>query len=1084
MQERQEREFVFFHPQIIQPQLAQENLCAAALIPRTQLPQWVMVPCDRAIPAASFVCESRRTDGKLRLRSKTIFRSNRECPSETINIGSSCLHVVNTLSRNEVNVEKICGRLSLSVFNLPTFLFRYNPQQKSHNIWGPNDYFLVTLLISMAHRWYAFGQNSKFTDTLVGADQQSSEKSKHVGLRYYEDNLVHIHVVNLDSDLPSSGLNIVLCNHSMVVTNSSCPHGHAMCEDGTCILSHYVCDGRSDCPDNSDEHDCSHVCSFSDNVIGDLNCFNSCLSPHCVCNELYFSCELGGCVPWSRVCNRLPDCPNAEDEKLCSFITEESENYLLFVESNFAQKPPHRRKKGGYKCIHGPNISHALVDDLVPDCPEQDDERSYYAFLKNGSRPDFFTESFLCEQPDATTCEKNYKGVCYSRHLHCVHEVVISPTIEQMTSVKAETCRNGAHLRNCMMYSCPSFFKCPAAYCIPVYTVCNGQVDCPDGEDEENCQNISCPGFLLCRYDKVCVHPHDVWSGRVKCPVSMDDKALRDIGACPDHCHCLGNGVRCVEAPNLDLPKLPQSLRLLVIVNTRFTLDHLQWKGNVVAVLHLQVSYCNISSLEWRHFRPLQFLQTLILRNNIIPFLPSGVFQSLSIVKVIDLGHNLISELHPTIFQGISTVHLLKLDFNQITSIEPCTFKELGNLIELHLSNNYLTTLGDNVFCHLLSIKELYIGGNRLENIDKRLFNSHMQYLVHLDTTPLQICCFLPQVPHCYPKEGFFFSTCKNLLGLSLRYAALVGGICLFSVSVCSVIWTCRRKRTYNPKSRGTNLSDMLNITLFLCDSLKAIHMIILAGVDFVFRDYYALHQQKWELHPLCIMLNMLSHTLVLVTVFLSLLISCTRMIACAFPFHLPSVSFRKVIWTTIIFMSVTLSVSFLPYSGISRPHKNELQTALGFGLVLPVIIHKKHSLWSLLGYALPCTTMLFVSCAFHIMSIRALLKKPRELKHSMVKLKNRRGSTVRCIVTLVLSLSCQMPLLILHVAAASDVDFPPDISVAVTMFTLIFSSVVNAILYIPITPAFIELSLGCLRRIHVSVSSTFSSVMDNVIDG
>ncbi len=152
MQERQEREFVFFHSQIIQPQLAQENLCAAALIPRTQLPQWAMVPCDRAIPAASFVCESRRTDGKLRLRSRTIFRSNRECPSETINIGSSCLHVVNTLSRKEVYVEKICGRLSLSAFNLPTFLFRYNTRQKSHNIWRPNDYFLVNLLISMAHR--------------------------------------------------------------------------------------------------------------------------------------------------------------------------------------------------------------------------------------------------------------------------------------------------------------------------------------------------------------------------------------------------------------------------------------------------------------------------------------------------------------------------------------------------------------------------------------------------------------------------------------------------------------------------------------------------------------------------------------------------------------------------------------------------------------------------------------------------------------------------------------------------------------------------------------------------------------------
>ncbi len=103
----------------------------------------------------------------------------------------------------------------------------------------------------------------------------------------------------------------------MLVTNSSCLDGHAMCNDGTCILSRYVCEGRPECSDGSDEMDCNHVCSFSDGFNGNPNCFTSCISPECVCHDLYFPCALGGCIPWSRVCDMMTDCPNGEDEQIC-----------------------------------------------------------------------------------------------------------------------------------------------------------------------------------------------------------------------------------------------------------------------------------------------------------------------------------------------------------------------------------------------------------------------------------------------------------------------------------------------------------------------------------------------------------------------------------------------------------------------------------------------------------------------------------------------------------------------------------------------------------------------------------------------
>ena len=188
-------------------------------------------------------------------------------------------------------------------------------------------------------------------------------------------------------------------------------------------------------------------------------------------------------------------------------------------------------------------------------------------------------------------------------------------------------------------------------------------------------------------------------------------------------------------------------------------------------------------------------------------------------------------------------------------------------------------------------------------------------------------------------------------------------------------------------------------------------------------------------------------------------------MIACAFPFQISNISRTKIIWATVIFVSFTFGASYLPYSGIDKLYTKEPHLALGFGLVIPVAIHGQ-PLWSLLGYVLPLITMLFVSCAFQITCIRALLKKPQELKESSTSLQYRRVSAVRCIITMVLPLCCHIQLLILHFANASGMEIPPRLSVVLTMLTLHVYSIINAILYVFITPAFIDFSVRCLRCI------------------
>ncbi len=253
--------------------------------------------------------------------------------------------------------------------------------------------------------------------------------------------------------------------------------------------------------------------------------------------------------------------------------------------------------------------------------------------------------------------------------------------------------------------------------------------------------------------------------------------------------------IMCDSLTTVKLPKLQTTLRILIINKTPISLDDITWKADLIALLHLKISFCNISSVKPQHFAPLHFLQTLSLRNNIINVLPTDVFLTLSNAKEIDLGHNLISYLHSGTFNGASKLRVLKLDANKLTFLPPCTFGELDSLSVIILSNNYLDNIGNNVFCdnHKSSLKELYIDENQVGFISPAIVLSHMQDLMCLNATPLQICCFVPMVHNCFPKDKFYLSTCRNLLGLVFRYGMLISGILVLFVSICCISWLLQR---------------------------------------------------------------------------------------------------------------------------------------------------------------------------------------------------------------------------------------------------------------------------------------------------
>ncbi len=235
-----------------------------------------------------------------------------------------------------------------------------------------------------------------------------------------------------------------------------------------------------------------------------------------------------------------------------------------------------------------------------------------------------------------------------------------------------------------------------------------------------------------------------------------------------------------------------------------------------------------------------------------------------------------------------------------------------------------------------------------------------------------------------------------------------------------------------------------------------------LVCVDFFLHDQYALYEQVWKRHPLCTLLNMFSYASFLVSIFLSLLVSYMRMIACVYPFKLGSVSASGPVCAILIFLCVSFAVSYIPYSGIIGLYIDEPQMTLGFGLILPVMMHGYY-VWSLAAYAIPVAIMICGSAAFQLACIHTLTRRPKSLNQCSKTLPHRQRSVVRCLITLILPLCYQIPLLLLHVAGMFGIEFSPQVALGTSVSTLLVYSLGSAVLYVAITPTFI--SFICARE-------------------
>ncbi|XP_055603114.1 uncharacterized protein LOC129751558 isoform X2 [Uranotaenia lowii] len=200
----------------------------------------------------------------------------------------------------------------------------------------------------------------------------------------------------------------------------------------------------------------------------------------------------------------------------------------------------------------------------------------------------------------------------------------------------------------------------------------------------------------------------------------------------------------------------------------------------------LDLSYCQIRTINGQMFKGMEGLTNLILKGNRIKKINQVAFAPLKSLRQIDISQNYleqisaltflgnkdldiiklndnprlkqlpsegfqsswgvfstyfldvsncdISELAPNTFKTMPQLTRLNLAWNNLQTVGPVVLSYLDKLMDLDLSNNLITDLNEDTFKRNINLNKLNLSGNQFALIPAKVFQP-LQYLNHLDVS-------------------------------------------------------------------------------------------------------------------------------------------------------------------------------------------------------------------------------------------------------------------------------------------------------------------------------------------------------------
>ncbi len=685
--------------------------CTMILLSNLAAPEWISIDCNSVRITTVIICQRKETKN-----TSSVLMNNTKmfCPRCNILTKQKCI----------------------SLFwydNTKSFLTSFRELCKRHCLTSASDPFIAQTIQSLSNYF------SMFSVLLKG---QSGYQIHN--LRIYQYSQYYTHNTTMNITLNSATGFFV---YEKSIVESQLTNGLFHCGSKEKILSMFVCNGKRECIDGSDESRCECE-SFNYQKMCQFKLLSKSISQ---CSPLFYKSRTGKCNAYLSSQTKKHDVVNFT---------------FPCLSNNKSSKTIHTNMK---------------MNDLFPDCPAAVDEFILKCFLVNYT-------FFACQRPDQIPCLPGHPR-CYSIDKLCSFR--LSPYGRVLP------CADGSHLQHCTDFECNAMSKCQNSYCIPFASLCDGRWDCPGGQDELHfCQTQRfCEHMFKCISGGMttCIHIGNICDEIIDCHGGEDELLCDGFNlTCPSHCYCFVLAITCSDAnSSLVLQLQMQDLPFLSV----FLENMSDMEVDAFIRIFPNSSFIKLVGLNFSEIccGKMGFpssIMSITVESSGIDKLLKFCFHSYSQLLILNLDQNKITRIEGRALENLTSLSVLSLT---------------GNPIQ-HLSADFANNCSHNssfgFVLHMMDVDIRHIDQNSFQSVSVELLTTTDFYLCCL----VQDSKCTAKIPWHTSCQKLLSSSVVRFTFLSFSILILV----VNSLSICiHVVWR-KLSLSFSLTVLAANTNDLL----------------------------------------------------------------------------------------------------------------------------------------------------------------------------------------------------------------------------------------------------------------------------------